>query len=201
MSHSKRSFFIILIPLVILAIVWEYLPEANSGDRLALLRQAAVPLGGQIIPLSAEETTDLGGARAMKIRYPFDSRDWVLIAVDGSRNSGFIHDPSYCLHGTGWECVEHRKLPLDDGSAEIMQFTRNQERMTFAFWFNDGRETFSSMLGYWSHRMMRRLTLGLSGDIPIMMSLYPLGDDAPTPENWNNATRNLIPKLLPPDNK
>lgn len=193
-SRQKPWFYILLLAGISLSFLWDYLPRANSVHRLSQLQKNASLIGAENIPLSPDEILELKGAEAVKLALKFEGRVWTLIAVDGSGNRKFIHDPQYCFQGTGWECVEQQKLPLPNGKAEILKFTRDGESKIFAYWFDDDRRTFYSMPEFLFRATLRRITLGLSGKEPIFMNLYP-GGDFPTSEEWKSAATKLIPKI------
>lgn len=193
--QPKRWFFFVLLAAIILSLGWDYIPLANSVDRLAQLRESGALIGAENLPLSAEDLAALKGAEAIKLCSHFEGRDWTLIAVDGTRNRKFIHDPQYCFQGTGWKCVEKKKLQLTKGKAEILKFTRDGETKLFAYWFDNGTRSFHSMPEFLFQATLRRITLGLSGHEPVFLTLYPSGN-GPTLEEWKSVGQNLVPKIV-----
>ena len=55
-----------------------------------------------------------------------------------------------------------------------VQLKKNDRTAEAMFWFSDGTERHSSALRYWLQTTLRRLSLGRSGEEPLLVILQPL---------------------------
>ncbi|WP_165498795.1 exosortase-associated EpsI family protein [Chlorobium sp. N1] len=150
-----------------------------SRNQIAALPSEGYAFSSRAIPLSPEETEFYGQARVMKRLYRCRSDAFILIALDGSANRHAVHDPLYCLKGSGWEITDRRALAVDGGTAERLTLSGHGERRQAVFWFSDGFSRHPSVLRYWLQTTLRRMTFGRSGNEPVMVILQSAGNEPP----------------------
>jgi hypothetical protein len=160
------------ILLAAATLVWRLAPLPDAQARIAPL--AAGP--GQRLErmeFAAWEVDFFGKAKA--IRWLAQGRGAAVVAtvVDGSGNRRAVHDPGYCFRGAGWTVVAETPLWLAHGEAVQVQLKREGAELEAVYWFSDGRSAYASPMRYWRESTLRRLTLGRSGDEPVLILLVP----------------------------
>jgi hypothetical protein len=145
------------------------------------------------VKFAAADQALLGAARATQNLIVMRGGGQLLLTViDGTRNRHAVHDPVYCFSGAGWQALVKNKVKLNSGEATWISLG-NRGRKAEALWFyDDGQRQFTSPLDYWLATSRRRLTLGLSGDEPVLVTLRSLPDE---PVNWDRVRQILLPAL------
>lgn len=161
---------------VIVGTVWRMFPLPDAGERLRQLPTASGGLPGREIPLTDSEIRRLGGAQAVKRAYRFGGREFLVTAIDGTRNRRAVHDPMFC-----WTITQSTELPLAGGSGTALRVVENGQEKDVLFWFSDGISRHASPARYWLQASWRRATLGRLGGEPLLFIVEPL--DA-GPVNW-----------------
>lgn len=177
----------------ITALVWPILPMAGGVDRLA-----AMPLNGpdfesQTIEISAADRDFLAGARAVqRVVRPRRGAPILVSVIDGSGNRHAVHDPRYCLAGSGWRVRSEKQMTLASGMGNWISMEKDGATMEALWFFDDGTQQFTSSQQYWWRASLRRATRGLSGPEPLLVMLrVPPGEQA----NWGRIRQVILPSL------
>jgi hypothetical protein len=102
----------------------------------------------------------------------------IMVAIDGSRNRHAIHDPTFCFRGAGWVISKGGEFPVPGGHAKLLTLRKEGRTIEVMYWMSDGRTRYGSALHYWWQTTLRRLTLGHSGEEPILFVLQPATGDS-----------------------
>jgi len=173
-TTANNFLWIGLAVAVVLSLAWEFIPLNDASARLEKLPVQGLGFAGRDVPLSDTEAAVYKPARVMKRLYQVGKERVVLVAIDGSRDRHAVHDPLYCFHGAGWNVVTSRDVAVSGGSAKLLTLKKNDRTVEAVFWFSDGTERHTSVLRYWLQTTLRRLTLGCSGEEPLLVILQPL---------------------------
>jgi len=190
----KRSIlWIALILTGVITFVWPMIPVASAEHRLMALPSSSPDFQSRPVELSAADQTLVGAARATQNLICMRGGGQLLLTViDGTRNRHAVHDPIYCFSGAGWKVQAKNNVKLNSGEATWVSLA-NQGHTSEALWFfDDGKRQFTSPMDYWSATSRRRLTLELSGDEPVLVTLRSLPDE---PVNWDRLRQILLPAL------
>ncbi len=161
------------IVLATAALVWRLAPLPDAQARIAPL--AAGP-GQRLDPMvfATWETEYFGKAKAARWLAQGRAAPVVVTVVDGSGNRRAVHDPGYCFRGAGWTVVTETPLLLAHGEAVQVKLRREGAELEAVYWFSDGQSAYASPMRYWRESTLRRLTLGRSGDEPVLILLVPV---------------------------
>lgn len=181
-SHSRNYLWIFLACAVLVGMLWQFYPLPD-----ALKRMNALPLWGEgyigkDVPLTPFEQSFFKDVNVIKRIYNVKGQDFFITALDGTHNRHIVHDPYYCFKGTGWTILSERPLHLPHGEATILEISKGEEKKEALFWFSDGKAPYSSAIKYWWQATLRRMTLGLSGQEPILVIVQPLHNK---PVDWD----------------
>jgi len=192
--HRKRIFLMILCgSAAVVALIWPALPMADGPDRLA-----AIPLDGPDFHSTPLELSDadkefLAGASAVqRLVQPRRGGPIMFSVIDGDGNRHAVHDPSYCLAGSGWVVRSEKKMAMSSGEATWISMEKDGATMESLWFYDDGKRQFTSPLTYWWRTSLRRATRGLSGSEPLLVMLrVPPGEEA----DWQRVRQVLLPAL------
>lgn len=189
----KNKLNIILWGVLLLAILFgaalELRQPLTLSSRLGSLPQQGALFSSTPLPLSPQEETFFGEAKTVKRIYKLGHAAFILIAIDGSANRHAVHDPIYCLTGSGWNITNKQAISIDGGSATLLNMTKGNEQRQAVFWFSNGISRHGSATRYWIQATVRRLTFGKSGAEPIMMILQSLPNIQP---DWEKLLNNSL---------
>jgi hypothetical protein len=193
-SNRKRFFLGVLCGITaVIALLWPALPMLNSSDRLAEIPLKGSDFYSESLELTAAEKEFLAGASAVqRIVRPHRGVPIMLSVIDGSDNRHAVHDPTYCLVGGGWSIRSQKQMAMPSGMANWISMEKNGTTMEVLWFFDDGKEQFTSPLKYWRRASLRRATRGLSGQEPLLVMLrVPPGEQA----DWQRVRQILLPSL------
>lgn len=165
--------------LVLLSLLWEWIPAQVPARRLDLLPTEGLGFVSRDLPLSETEAQVYRQVETVKRFYQAREQRFLLTAVDGSRNRHAVHDPLYCFRGDGWQVVREQSVAVPGGRAKRLSLARSGRRTEAVFWFTDGRERYASAGRAWWRSLLRRLTFGRSGGEPVLVLLQPASREAP----------------------
>jgi len=117
----------------------------------------------------------------IKRGYKVGNEYFFITILDGTHNRHIVHDPYYCLKGSGWNMVSEKDIPIDKGHAKLVDLEKNGEQKEAIFWFSDGQINYTSPMKYWWGTTVRRFTLGKSGPEPVLIMVQPLTKN---PVDW-----------------
>ncbi|MEW6159418.1 MAG: exosortase-associated EpsI family protein [Verrucomicrobiota bacterium] len=162
---------------ILLGLVWQFFPLADASHRLRLLPQAGVGITSVEVPLKSDEKQILRDATVIRRAYRMGGQPVLLTVIDGTRNRHAVHDPFYCLRGDGWQILSENPFGIRGGHARLIRITRDGQESEALVWFSDGRQRYGSATRYWWQTTLRRLSLGLSGDEPVLVNVQPVGKE------------------------
>ncbi|MBI4659856.1 MAG: exosortase-associated EpsI family protein [Verrucomicrobia bacterium] len=177
-----------LIAAIVLGVLWDFYPLANSEDRLRLVRANGSNFSSQDLPLTRTEQSVFANAKVIHRRYQFEGHRVFVTLVDGTENRHAVHDPGYCFQGAGWKVVDQTTITVPGGRAKRFKAVRKTETMVVMYWFSDGCKRHASFPRYWWQTTLRRITLGRSGPEPVLVVLQAPNEKADWPI--------LIPKMI-----
>ncbi|MEI7730733.1 MAG: exosortase-associated EpsI family protein [Verrucomicrobiota bacterium] len=186
MKDKKRIFLWIGLALAItVSLLWEFAPSCTSSNsRLAALPSKGLGFSAQELPLNETEKQVYHNANVVKRLYQVGRQRFVLLAIDGSRDRHAVHDPLYCFRGAGWKVGTSLEVSVPGGEARWLKLARNSESAEAVIWFSDGTRRHASALRAWWQSTLRRLTLGRSGNEPVLVILQPTGSETVA---WDNV--------------
>ena len=198
MTTSRHSAlkFLLLLMMVLLSIIWSYLPRVNHTDLMAL-RLDSLSKSLHESSLTADEQRLTGLNKVRKWIYSGDGISWVVVTAEGKSGKSKLHDPTYCLLGAGWQLFSKNKLFFERGDATVLDLRKETDLRQCAYMYFNGRTAYSSSFRYWIDTAIHNLTLGLSGPEVEMIMLYPSRNLSL--DEWDQCSMKLLPLLINPD--
>ena len=193
-SNRKRVFLGLLCGMTgVIALLWPTLPMLHGPDRLAEIPLQGPDFHSDPLELATADKEFLAGASAVqRIVRPRRGSPIMLSVIDGSGNRHAVHDPSYCLVGGGWVIRSQKEMAMPSGVANWISMEKNGATMEALWFFDDGKEQFTSPLKYWWRASLRRATRGRSGQEPLLVMLrVPPGEQA----DWQRIRQVVLPSL------
>jgi hypothetical protein len=193
MRRRPKTIWALCAFFALIALLWPLLPMAEGPDRLAGLPTSGPDFHSKEVALSQADRDFLGAAEAtQRLIQLKHSGTLVMTVVDGSHNRHAVHDPTYCLAGAGWEVREKRTVALPAGEATWIAMIKEDEEMEALWFFDDGKEQFTSPASYLIRTSLRRATLGRSGQEPLLVMLKALPGE---PVDWDRVRQVLLPGM------
>ena len=193
-ARSQKLLWAGLAVAVLLGAVWEFFPLPDAQAVLDNVPKIGPGFVGRDIPLDTYEQASLKRIGTVKRVYQFYNQRFLFLMLDGSRNRHAVHDPVYCFRGAGWDVVSSEALPIEGGEAARVRLRKSGRETEAVFWFSDGVSRHASAPRYWWQTTLRRLTLGCSGDEPVLIILQPVGDGS---LDWQELVNELGPFVDP----
>lgn len=165
--------WIALIGVMLLGALWEGVSLPNATGRLEKLPLKGLGFAGQELPLKEVEQKVFGKADVLNRVYVAGGQKFVLTVIDGTADRHAVHDPLYCFKGAGWTVRSREPLRVAGGEAALLRLGKRERDAEALIWFSDGRERHASALRYWWQTTLRRVSLGRSGEEPILIILQP----------------------------
>lgn len=174
-SLVRRWKWIFLGFVVVAALLWPSIRLKDSTSRLSSLPMEGTGFVTKDLELSDQEKEFLGEAAAVQRLVVTDEGSrMILNVIDGTHNRHAVHDPKYCFAGEGWTIESTEPIDLARGQALFLQLKRGHESGNALCFFDNGESQFSSSMSYWIKSSLRRITLGASGDEPVLVILRSL---------------------------
>lgn len=189
---SKNLLWIFLAASILLGAIWQFYPLPTAQNRLQRFPLISKTFKGQDVSLSESEDKFFKGVDLLKRVYKIGDKHFFVILIDGSKNRHTVHDPYYCFKGSGWNIDSEKPFLLPKGTAKLLEISKGKEKQQALFWFSDGMSQYSSALKYWWETTLRRITLGVSGQEPLLIIIQPI---EPGPVNWNQVLHIFKPIL------
>ena len=189
--NKKILLWIGLIITITLGALWQFYPLPDAQDRLDTLPLQGETFQGKDSPLTDFEKHAFKEVNLIKRIYQAGSQKCFLTVLDGTHNRHIVHDPFYCFRGSGWKLLSKKQIPIDKGHATLLKMRRGIQRREALVWFSDGQKQHASAMTYFVQTTLRRLTLGYSGEEPLLIVIQPLNTQT---LNWK-ALINDIPDL------
>ena len=190
---NRRLLWIVLIVVAVITLVWPLIPVPTAAMRLATIPTSGADFQAMPLDMSEVDKAFLGDAGA--VQYLIALRGGgrlVLTVIDGTRNRHAVHDPSYCFSGAGWQVRERHAVKVPSGEGTWVSLAKDNQRAEALWFFDDGHGQFTSPIEYWYKTSARRVTLGASGNEPVLVSLRSLPDQS---VDWARVRQILLPAL------
>ena len=191
MTQNPKLLWTLLAVAIFLGLLWQFYPLSDARKRMDELPLAGPGFVGQDVPLNEFEESFFKGVNVLKRVYQVDGSNYFLTVLDGTHNRHVVHDPYYCFTGSGWQIDEGKQISIQNGTAEQLLISKGVNDKSALFWFADGKANFSSTWKYWLAATWRRLTLGYSGQEPVLIMLQPL--DNTKDVDWSQVLKALYP--------
>lgn len=175
-AFTRIALWGLLAICVTLGSIWRMFPLPDAQDRLRQLPAVSDGQPGRDLALTKAEIRWLGDAQAVKRAYRFGGREFLVIAIDGTRNRRAVHDPTFC-----WTVIRSTDQPLPGGSGTVLRVIEDGMEKEVLFWFSDGVSKHASPARYWLQASWRRATLGRLGNEPLLLIVEPMDSG---PVNW-----------------
>lgn len=190
----KRKFlWSLLAASAIVTVIWPMIPVAPAKSRLVAVSGNHRVYQIRAVDLTAEDKAFLGKAKAAQYLITMRSGGHlVLTVIDGTENRHAVHDPAYCFSGGGWKIREKRTITVSSGEATLITLTQGSQTAEALWFFDDGKQQFTSPFDYWFKTSCRRMTLGRSGSEPVLVTLRSLTGE---PVDWDRVRQILLPSL------
>ena len=174
-----RLGLVVAVVAYILAI--EFVPT-DPGERVeAALPEKGIGFFSRELPLDEATQEALGDSLRLRREYDCRGQRIIITILDGRTNRHAVHDPIYCLRGSGWEVNERSALEIPGGEAEQLVISKDGMRSAVLFWFSTPSLKHASLPRYRWQAMLRRLTFGRSGPEPVLVLLQGSTD---RPVEW-----------------
>jgi hypothetical protein len=178
MSRFLIAFLAVCIGI---SLLWQIVPLGGSQARLGKIPLEGKGFYGKEIPLTEKEAIAFQGIALVKRKYKLPKGDVFLIVLDGQNNRHLVHDPRYCFEGMGWTIVKEAPIVIpgtdENGIASLFLIRKEGNERQALAWYSDGKNQFASPWEYWWKTSLRRLTLGKSGEEPVLILLQSEGAD------------------------
>lgn len=189
-KKSHKLLWTLLAICLLLGAAWQFYPLPTAQGRFNRIPIVGPAFTGQEVPLSANEEKFFNHVNLIKRVYKVDDREFFITMLDGSHNRHVVHDPYYCFRGGGWSIDNAKPFKLPLGEAKLVEISKNDVKREALYWFSDGKENFTSPMRYWWDTTLRRVSLGASGQEPILIMVQPLDDKN---VDWNKVINILEP--------
>ncbi len=163
--------WLILILAMVFGFFWEFSPLENKNSLLESIPEKGDQFWSSHLKLNSEEQAVLGDVDVIKRLYLYKDQMVVLTAIDGTRNRHAVHDPLYCFRGSGWDILDSDRLKTPDGYVRHVTMEKGDRKNEALYWFFDRKKRHASAIVYWFQTTLRRLSLGHSGNEPILIVL------------------------------
>ena len=182
MKGKQTALWILLAVAVLCGVAWEAAPLEDATRRFKRLPENGFGIRSKELPLLPDEKEILKNANVLRREYIFKGHPLTLTVIDGTRDRHAVHDPFYCIRGSGWEIVSESPLDVPGGTAKLLHVRKDGNDAEALIWFSDSQQRYPSAKKYWSQTTLRRLTFGWSSPEPVLVNLLSVGDKA---VNWS----------------
>lgn len=175
--NNKKEYFlwVLLIGALLLGTLWQFYPLPNAEKRLDKLPIQGPYFQGSMVPLIGPEEEIFKNVNVVKRIYDVGGQNIFVYLLDGTNDRHPIHDPTYCFRGAGWIVDSSTPFPLQKGEGMLYTISKGAQKKEALLWFTDGTRFYSSPWTYWWETTLRRLSLGASGEEPVLIVIQPLG--------------------------
>jgi len=163
-----------LVLTVGLGLLWQYYPIPDARSRLDSLPMEGVDFEGKELFLTPFEREFFSGVDVIKRAYRVGSQTLFITVLDGTFNRHVVHDPYYCFRGAGWEILTSETISIPGGKATLILMAKEEEEREALFWYSNQKNHYNSQMLYWWQTTIRRLTLGASGEEPVLIMVQAL---------------------------
>jgi hypothetical protein len=183
-----RWLAVALIAAITVGLINDYIITHSVNHTLKTIPEVGFGFKSTPVPLNDGEKTRLGNVEVVKRLYQVGDQQVMFTAIDSTRDRHAIHDPLYCFYGGGWAVMRDGQLPVANGDARYVLMGKKGEAAEMVYWFTNGKRRHASIIQYWLQTTANRLSMGIVGSEPIMVTLQPVGNER---VNWSRIIRRL----------
>ncbi len=176
--------------VIVLGIVWQSFPLKDASSRLSTIPLTGHGFAGANVALDSEERSVYGNADVLKRKYVCKAGAVLVTLVDGTHNRHGVHDPIYCLRGAGWQIIDTQSVAAPRGEGAWVRATRDGKVSELTYWFSEPDQDYPNPTKYWLRTALRHMSLGASGQEPVLVIVEPIGGD---PIDMTQLYRTLPP--------
>lgn len=173
-KKSQTKLWIFLVIAIFLAMIWQFYPLPDAQQRMEDFPLYGPAFAGKKLQLTSFEKDFFKKTNIMKRLYDVEGANYFITVLDGTNDRHAVHDPYYCFKGGGWEIISSREVKIPGGHAMLVDMKKDGRQIEALYWFSNEKEHYSSALTYWLQATLRRLTLGLSGPEPVLITVQPI---------------------------
>jgi hypothetical protein len=159
-----------------------FIPLTDASARLNAFPLKGARYASREVPLDAAEIPVIGAARCIKRLCQTPTQRVLISIIDGTRNRHAMHDPEYCLRGSGWLTSARHTFAIPGGTACRLELKKDSLASEAVFWFSNGKDRHDSPAKVWLQSAARRLSFGKGGPAPVLILISPAIPG--TPVNW-----------------
>ena len=178
-SLAQRLLWTAFVLTLGLGILFDICAVPEGRSRVNIIPPSGLGFKSHEMTLSPSELSIYKKADVIKRCYQLGSDRFILIAIDGSKNRHAVHDPVYCLQGAGWHIQEKKELPIQGGHAMLLKLKKQGQYRQTVYWFSNGTTRSTSVVWFWFHATLRRLSLGHYCKEPILIMLQSYEGNRP----------------------
>jgi hypothetical protein len=188
LTEAKKQLWLWVVfgAAVVCGAIWQLYPLKDASDRLSKIPAQGFGFSSQALPLDGDEAKILRRANVVRRRYSLGKNSLVLTVIDGTGDRHAVHDPFYCIRGSGWDIISDNSFNIPHGEARLLRMRKNGRETEALVWFSDGLRRYPSASVYWKQTTLRRVTLGKSGEEPVLVNLQSMDGK---PVNWSELVR------------
>jgi hypothetical protein len=176
-KNKENILWCIVACAMTLGLVWQFIRLPDGAERLAQLYPNGPGYSSTELSLTPQEKSFFNEINMIKRLYVIHKEKYFIYILDGTADRHAVHDPTYCFRGDGWKIVSQKDIPIDKGYAGLYTLEKGNKKKQALLWFSDGKTRYSWPMHYWFAATLRRLTLGWSGQEPLLFVVQPLNDD------------------------
>lgn len=185
-SKSQITLWSLLGVAIILAITWQFYPLPDAKQRMDDFPLYGPAFEGKKLQLTKFEKDFFKNVNIVKRLYDVEGVNYFVTVLDGTKDRHAIHDPYYCFKGGGWEVMSAEEVKIPGGNAMLVHLKKDGNTVEALYWFSDVTKHYSSALEYWMQATLRRLTLGMTGPEPVLITIQPINSEKIHLENLEN---------------
>jgi len=189
---SETTLWVTLFSALFLGILWQFYPLPDAEERFQNLPLKGVYYDGYNVALTPFEDNFFQKVNIIKRYYEIQKQKFFVTILDGTHNRHVVHDPYYCLTGSGWKLTDKNEFKLDNGNAIQIKLAKGDQQREALFWFSDGNTQYGSPFRYWIQTTLRRISLGATGEEPVLIMIQPIET---TEVDWENVKKDF-PQLF-----
>jgi hypothetical protein len=150
-----------------------FIPLTDASARLNAFPLKGARYASREVPLDPAEIPVIGAARCIKRLCQTPTQRVLISIIDGTRNRHAMHDPEYCLRGSGWLSTARHSFAVPGGTACRLELKNDFLTSEAVFWFSDGESRHGSPAKVWLQSAARRLSFGQGGPAPVLILISP----------------------------
>ena len=195
-SMKKGSRKWLLLSLVLLlGLGWRALPFQAPSPLAQTLPPDGPGFDSRPVEMATEEAERLKDFELERRIYRVKGERF-LVSIMRSRGGGHrLHDPMYCLVGSGWSVVEQVDVELPGGSARRVRLMNAGQSLELLHWYASGNDRYTSSLRSRWRSALASMSRGRV-QAPVLVAVQWLPEEGGAEAPWDHIIPNWTP-LLP----